>query len=167
MPGTTVSPRGRLRSATAQPSVVSWSVSATTSRPARRAVSIRVAGSSVPSDTEEWACRSIRIAAQPAVRPTDSARRAAWDRLRIPPGAVLGRLRVTWDEIARLLVALLVAGRRGGAVAAEEQFADLAVARLRIRHVGQVAQGLVLTSRLEAEGAVAEHLAEQGLLPRE
>ena len=67
MPGTTVRPRGRARSAAAHPSVVSWSVRATTSRPARRAVSMRVAGSSVPSDTEEWACRSIRIAAQTAV----------------------------------------------------------------------------------------------------
>ena len=61
MPGTTVRPAGRAASAADQPAVVSWSVSATTSSPAPRAVASSSAGLSVPSDTEEWVCRSIRI----------------------------------------------------------------------------------------------------------
>jgi hypothetical protein len=76
MPGTTVSPGGRAASATDQPAVVSWSVSATTSRPAARAVASNSAGLSVPSDTEEWVCRSIRITAQPAARSRLAERQA-------------------------------------------------------------------------------------------
>ncbi len=60
MPGTRATPSARAaREASAQPSVESWSVSATTSRPAAAAAAITVAGASVPSETFEWACRSI------------------------------------------------------------------------------------------------------------
>ena len=60
MPGTSATPHvNGGGSASAQPSVESWSVNATTSRPARAAEAITSAGVSVPSETLEWACRSI------------------------------------------------------------------------------------------------------------
>src|SRR5919107_2298633 len=120
MPGTTVRPGGRAASAADQPAVVSWSVSATTSSPAPRAVARSSAGVSVPSDTEEWVCRSIRIRAQPAP-PSLHAR----DGLGVLP-VTLGR-GLRWP--GRLGVALVVpqGGRAASAappVAAEEQRAD-------------------------------------------
>ena len=59
-PGTSVSPAGRAATASSQPAVLSWSVSATTSRPAARAALISWAGVNVPSEAVEWVCRSMR-----------------------------------------------------------------------------------------------------------
>src|SRR5512133_3696252 len=125
MPGTTVSPDGRAASASAQPAVVSWSVSATTSRPAARAVPSSSDGLSVPPDTEEWVCRSISITAEPAAR-SRLARRQAPDGLGV---AVTGLHGGRSGRRRRLGVALVVAagGRRPTPVAAEQQCADPAI----------------------------------------
>ena len=59
MPGTSVSPVSRAAwAASAQPAVVSWSVSARPSSPARAAARTTSAGGSVPSDSVECVCRS-------------------------------------------------------------------------------------------------------------
>ena len=61
-PGTRVTPRRRAASAaSAQPAVVSWSVSASTSRPASAAAATTAAGASVPSEAVECVCRSMSI----------------------------------------------------------------------------------------------------------
>ena len=59
-PRTSRSPDGSASVASAQPRVVSWSVSATTSRPAAAAARTRSAGVSVPSEAELWVWRSMR-----------------------------------------------------------------------------------------------------------
>lgn len=59
-PGTKATPNSRAATeACSHPSVESWSVRATTSRPAADAEAITPAGASVPSETLECACRSI------------------------------------------------------------------------------------------------------------
>ena len=60
IPGTSATPCSRAATAaSAQPSVESWSVRATTSSPASAAEAITAPGAWVPSETFEWACRSI------------------------------------------------------------------------------------------------------------
>ena len=60
MPGTSATPFSTAaRAASAHPSVESWSVRAMTSSPAAAAAAMTSAGASVPSETFEWACRSI------------------------------------------------------------------------------------------------------------
>ena len=49
-----------VRSASGQPSAVSWSVSATTSSPAAAAARTSSSGDSVPSLAREWVWRSMR-----------------------------------------------------------------------------------------------------------
>ena len=61
MPRTSATPcAGTAAAASDQPAVVSWSVIATTSSPAAAAAATSSSGASVPSDAEEWACRSMR-----------------------------------------------------------------------------------------------------------
>src|SRR3954447_16568595 len=164
MPGTTVSPGGRAASATDQPAVVSWSVSAMTLRPAARAVASSSAGVSVLSDTEEWVCRSIRIRTQPAARSL-TARRQARDRLGVVAVALVAR--PAWGR-RRLGGALVIASRRGATpVAAEQQAADPAVEDIRVGQEGDLRQRLLLTGGLEPKGSVPEQLTGHGLLPRQ
>ena len=61
MPGTRIRAPGSAWRACACPAIVSWSVSATTSRPACAARRITSAGGSVPSEALLWTCRSARI----------------------------------------------------------------------------------------------------------
>ncbi len=65
-PVTRVSPSGSAAIASAWPRVVSWSVSATTSRPVAAALRTNWAGVSVPSDAVEWVCRSMRTTLTPS-----------------------------------------------------------------------------------------------------
>src|SRR4051794_26911980 len=67
-PRTRVSPLGSASTASAQPPVVSWSVSATTSSPAARALRTNSAGASVPSEAVLWVCRSMRTLTSSAGR---------------------------------------------------------------------------------------------------
>ena len=61
MPGTSSMPqRSACALASAQPAVESWSVRATASSPAAAAARTSSAGLSVPSETVEWVCRSMR-----------------------------------------------------------------------------------------------------------
>ena len=57
--------RAAAATASACPPVVSWSVSATTSRPAAAALRTSSAGVSVPSEAVEWVCRSMRTTRAP------------------------------------------------------------------------------------------------------
>ncbi|VXB44145.1 hypothetical protein PSCLAVI8L_130758 [Pseudoclavibacter sp. 8L] len=60
MPGMKVMPTSSAAArACAQPAVVSWSVSATASRPALAACRMTSPGASVPSETTEWVWRSM------------------------------------------------------------------------------------------------------------
>ena len=60
MPGMNVMPRDAAASAaSAQPEVVSWSVSAAVRRPCRCAAAMTCAGDSVPSEWTECRCRSL------------------------------------------------------------------------------------------------------------
>ena len=60
MPGTSRMPWRRAAAvASSQPSVVSWSVSASVVRPASTAQATTCAGGSVPALAGEWTCRSI------------------------------------------------------------------------------------------------------------
>src|SRR5690349_16357991 len=69
MPGTSSTPTSAaVTAASSHPSALSWSVRATTSRPADAAARTRSAGRSVPSGRGEWVWRSIRT-----VRPAGSA----------------------------------------------------------------------------------------------
>src|SRR4051812_43662124 len=167
MPGMRVRPGGRAASARAQPPVVSWSVSATTSRSAAAALAMSSAGVSVPSETEEWVCRSIRITGQPAAPRTSAPdelvgspvlrgdRRERFGVLSLAGG------RSRWTRpgpatVAAVVVAFVVPTGGWVVVPVEEQGADGHVRVLRVRHVGEVAQRLVLTGRFEPEGAVPE-----------
>ena len=58
-PRTSRIPGGSAAAASAQPPVVSWSVIASTSTPARCAAATSSPGESVPSDAVEWVCRSM------------------------------------------------------------------------------------------------------------
>ena len=69
---------------------------ATTSNPAARAALTRAAGVSVPSDTEEWVCRSIRIAA----RYMGAEHGEAFGRRNAVPGEML--VQVTPTHVAAL-----------------------------------------------------------------
>src|ERR1700722_17504702 len=69
-PGTTRTPyRSPAEAAASQPAVVSWSVSAITSRPALAALASSSDGVSVPSEQLLCVCRSIRI--RPGYRESD------------------------------------------------------------------------------------------------
>ena len=59
-PRTSDMPAGSTAAAALHPLVVSWSVSARTSRPAAAAAATTPAGESVPSEAVEWVCRSMR-----------------------------------------------------------------------------------------------------------
>ena len=61
MPRSRVTPhRGTAAAASAHPAVVSWSVSPTTSSPARAAAAMSSVGVSVPSEQVEWVWGSMR-----------------------------------------------------------------------------------------------------------
>ena len=61
MPGISPMPTSRaVAIASAQPAVESWSVSASPASPASDASATTAPGVCVPSDTEEWVCRSNR-----------------------------------------------------------------------------------------------------------
>src|SRR5690242_14488818 len=145
MPGTRVSPRGSSAAAAAHPSLVSWSVRATTSRPAAAAAATSPAGVSVPSDTEEWVCRSIRITGQPAAR---SARRERRDRLGVLRPGRPRRLAAGRRTGGCVLALVVLRGRGGG----EQQRADRAVELVGARQEGDLRERLVLAGGLDAEG---------------
>src|SRR4051794_13015963 len=155
MPGTIVSPGGRAASTAAQPAVVSWSVSATTSRPAAAAVAISSAGRSVPSDTEEWVCRSMRTASacRTGIPRARSGQRwsvpvAAGDRHGVVPA---GR---RWGWRAAVIPGpVVVADRVGGEVGAEHQLGQPLVDGLGVRQERDHVQPLLLSGGLEPEGA--------------
>src|SRR4051794_9980687 len=76
-PRTSISPSGSAAAAASHPSVVSWSVSATTPRPESRAARTSASGGVVPSEAVEWVWRSMgpgtraRLAASEAHEPGD------------------------------------------------------------------------------------------------
>ncbi len=95
MPGTSVRSVRHASRAAAIPACVSWSVSATTSRPAAWARLTTSAGSSVPSEALLWTCRSMRTAAivsarrsgAPSPRPGRRVQRAPNGRSRSCSGS--------------------------------------------------------------------------------
>src|SRR5262249_1095015 len=132
--------------ASTHPAVVSWSVNASTSRPAAAADSTRRAGVSVPSEQREWACRSIRKPASPTgaalahstsdVRPSRASPAPPPRRTR--PFQVVGT---------------------GLLLVAEDQFGDRHEDLLRPGQVLDGLQVLLLTGGLHAERAIAQDLA--------
>ena len=89
-PRTSVMPDGLAPAASAQPAVVSWSVSASTVTPAPAAVATSSVGVSVPSETVEWVWRSITAHAE------DQPQRR---RPRAPPNPDPGRV---YERVWRL-----------------------------------------------------------------
>src|SRR6185369_2636294 len=103
-------PDGSTAAARSQPPVVSWSVRASTPSPAAAAVVTSSSGVSVPSETVEWVCRSIRARAD--------------DTRRLSAPAVAGQH----------------PGRPGLALLAEHQLGEGLVDLLRAGHVVDAVQ---------------------------
>src|SRR4051812_44741758 len=111
-PRTSNMPVGSVAAAALHPLVVSWSVRATTSRPAAAAAATSSTGESVPSEAVEWVCRSIRGRPIRAACPkADNARERSLVPARAGQHARRPRLALlTEDQLGQRLVDLLGAG---------------------------------------------------------
>src|SRR3977135_2180484 len=154
-PGTSVSPGGSAAAGSPQPAVVSWSVIATTSRPARAAASTRPAGVSVPSEAVEWVCRSMRIASilDDGLDHSDVGTSANSGLLTDGPLAASGPLCLDHREPFGLL-----------RFVTEHEFRNRVVERFRLGQVGDLVQRLDLTGGLDDHRAVAHHPARHRAL---
>src|SRR5690349_16404615 len=133
-------PGGSAAAASPQPPVVSWSVIASTSTPARWAAATSSAGESVPSEAVEWVCRSISggdTTGDYVLRPPLSA----------PPARPRQQ-----------------AGGARLALLAEHQLGQGLVDLLRARHEVDPVERLDLARRLDDQRAVAEEAAADAAL---